>query len=60
MDADKQMATVAGFPILFFMIIQTIATIKGITTTTTAVQKNILQTKVAEKDHSNTKVYQKN
>lgn len=30
-DAVKQMATVAGFPVLFFMIVQTIATVKGIT-----------------------------
>ncbi|UFJ39508.1 BCCT family transporter [Brevibacillus humidisoli] len=29
-DAVKQMATVAGFPVLFFMIVQTYSTIKGI------------------------------
>ncbi|WLR51077.1 BCCT family transporter [Bacillus tianshenii] len=59
-DAVKQMATVAGFPVLFFMIIQAIATVKGITNTTTAVQKTTLQTKVTEKDDSDTQVYSKN
>ncbi|UOQ42865.1 BCCT family transporter [Halobacillus salinarum] len=51
-DAVKQMATVAGFPVLFFMILQSISTVRGITSSSPAdfsqsknLQRNSIQAK---------------